>query len=130
MCGAAKVHSNSRTEQKVIGLWAWFMALATLAMGGSIKPMPMGYVMYVGFGAMIGLSRMRVFRAGADKRPRVRAWPKAAMAQRRIPKEWERVAVPTGAVNGVDVLDVDTKNGATEWWWQQFEALTRGFSDC
>ena len=74
---------------------------------------------------MIGLSRMRVFRAGADKRPRVRAWPKAAVVQRRIPKEWERVAVPTGAINGFDVLDVDTKNGATEWYWQHFEAMPR-----
>jgi hypothetical protein len=47
------------------------------------------------------------------------------MAQRRIPKEWERVAVPTGAVNGVDVLDVDTKNGATDWWWQHFAAMPK-----
>src|SRR6516162_1906877 len=74
---------------------------------------------------MIGLSRMRVFRAGADKRPRVRAWPKAAVVQRRIPPEWERVAVPTGAINGVDVLDVDTKNGATDWFWANFEALPK-----
>jgi hypothetical protein len=47
------------------------------------------------------------------------------MVWRRIPKEWERVAVPTGAINGFDVLDVDTKNGATEWYWQHFEAMPR-----
>jgi hypothetical protein len=47
------------------------------------------------------------------------------MLWRRIPADWPRVGVPTGAINGIDVLDVDTKNGATDWWWQHFEAMPR-----
>jgi hypothetical protein len=35
------------------------------------------------------------------------------------------VGVPTCADNGIDVLDVDTKNGATDWWWQHFEELPK-----
>jgi hypothetical protein len=49
------------------------------------------------------------------------------MAQRRIPKEWERVAVPTGAINGIDIVDVDVKHGAkgADWFWANWEGLPR-----
>jgi hypothetical protein len=49
------------------------------------------------------------------------------MPWRRVPKDWPRVGVPTGAVNGIDVVDVDTKNGAkgADWFWANFEALPK-----
>jgi hypothetical protein len=73
----------------------------------------------------IGLVGMKVFRCGADKRPQTRRGFKDAMLWRRTPSDWPRAGVPTGAINGIDVLDVDTKNGATDWWWQHFEAMPR-----
>jgi hypothetical protein len=49
------------------------------------------------------------------------------MLWRRIPKEWERVAVPTGAINSIDIVDVDVKHGAkgADWFWSNFEGLPR-----
>jgi hypothetical protein len=76
---------------------------------------------------LIGLERMRVFRCGADKRPQTRNGFKDAVLWRRIPKEWPRVGVPTGAVNGIDIVDVDTKKGAkgADWFWRHFEGLPK-----
>jgi hypothetical protein len=73
----------------------------------------------------IGLEGMKVFRCGADKRPQNRDGHKGAFPCRRVPSDWKPVGVPTGAVNGIDVLDVDTKNGATDWWWQHFAAMPK-----
>jgi hypothetical protein len=44
-----------------------------------------------------------------------------------VPTDWPRVGVPTGAVNGIDILDVDVKHGAkgAEWFWQHFERLPK-----
>jgi len=73
----------------------------------------------------IGLVGMKVFRCAVDKRPQTRNGFKDAMPWRRVPRDWPRVGVPCGADNGIDVLDVDTKNGATDWWWQHFEELPK-----
>jgi hypothetical protein len=76
---------------------------------------------------VIGLVGMKVFRCGADKRPQNRNGHKGALPWRRVPADWPRVGVPTGADNGIDVVDVDTKNGAkgADWFWANFEGLPK-----
>jgi hypothetical protein len=75
----------------------------------------------------VGLVGMKIFRRAADKRPQTRNGFKGAMPWRRVPKDWPRVGVPTGADNGVDIVDVDTKNGAkgADWFWANFESLPK-----
>jgi hypothetical protein len=75
----------------------------------------------------VGLVGMKVFRCAVDKRPQTRNGFKDAMPWRRVPKDWPRVGVPTGAVNGIDIVDVDTKNGAkgADWFWANFEGLPK-----
>jgi hypothetical protein len=42
-------------------------------------------------------------------------------------RDWPRVGCPTGSVNGFDIVDVDTKNGAkgADWFWANFESLPK-----
>ena len=60
---------------------------------------------------MIGLVGMKVFRCAVDKRPQNRNGHKGAMPWRRVPTDWPRVGVPTGADNGIDVLDDRGRDG-------------------
>lgn len=64
-----------------------------------------------GADAMIDLSALLRFPCDHDKRPLVTAWQHNAA--RRDHSRWPLVGVPTGAVNGFDVLDIDL--GALGW---------------
>ena len=76
---------------------------------------------------MMGLKGMRVFPCRADKAPMTRRGFKDAMLWRRVPRDWPRCGVPTGAVNGIDIVDVDVKHGAqgADWFWANFERLPK-----
>lgn len=47
----------------------------------------------------------------ASKRPMIKAWDRLATAREQ--GDWPAYGIPTGAVNGIVVLDVDPRNGGT-----------------
>jgi hypothetical protein len=69
-----------------------------------------------------GLGNLAIFPANLAKKPLVKAWQNVA---ERIepPEDWVRVGVPTGPVNGIDVIDVDPEG--LDWFRQNFNALPR-----
>jgi hypothetical protein len=67
-----------------------------------------------------GLGDLAVFPCSSLKKPLVKDWPKAAQ---RIepPEDWIRVGVPTGPINGIDVVDIDPEG--LEWFQRNRDAL-------
>src|SRR5262245_20736881 len=64
---------------------------------------------------------LHIFPCGLDKRPTIRDWYNCAVSdQASITALWLRrpgllVGVPTGVVNGIDVIDIDPRNGGDTW---------------
>lgn len=57
----------------------------------------------------------KIFRVDpATKRPMVKAWDR--LAAEREQGDWPAYGIPTGAINGIVVLDVDSRSGGVHSW--------------
>ena len=71
------------------------------------------------------------FPCRPDKRPATRhGYKDAALPEAGLATLWARypgelVGVPTGAISGFDVLDIDPKNGGRDWYLAQRDRLPR-----
>src|SRR5262249_32118876 len=72
---------------------------------------------------------LHIFPCGLDKVPKPTNWPNVAVADAPgVARLWKRrpgllVGVLTGVANGIDVVDIDPRNGGDDWLRQHQDRL-------